>query len=179
MKTMSLKAKMFNRKASKGKPDEIMKALDIKSGMKIADLGSGGGFFTMKFAEAVGDMGKVYALDTDQSFLDFIKRTAGNLGFKNIQTILINEDGFKLPESVDMIFCRNVFHHLGDRVNYFKKLRAKMKLNGVLVIIEHKKRSFGHFTSQEVVIEEMKEAGYKVKKKLDVLPEQSFTIFNK
>ena len=55
-------AKMFNTKASnpKNKSDEIIKNLKILPGQNIADIGSGGGYFSFRFAELVGKEGKVY-----------------------------------------------------------------------------------------------------------------------
>ncbi|MEM3551036.1 MAG: hypothetical protein QXN87_02225 [Candidatus Bathyarchaeia archaeon] len=56
----NLKAEIFNRKAAnpKNKPDEILQALRLEKGLKAADIGAGGGYFSLKFAEAVGDDGE-------------------------------------------------------------------------------------------------------------------------
>ena len=72
------RAKMFNKRASKPKykADQILEKLALKPGQFIADIGSGGGYFTYRFAKAVGEKGKVYAVDTNQEFLTFIKKQA-------------------------------------------------------------------------------------------------------
>ncbi|MFH1577095.1 MAG: class I SAM-dependent methyltransferase [Candidatus Margulisiibacteriota bacterium] len=64
------KARMYNKKAAskKSKPEEILKVLNQKPGQKIADIGSGGGYFTLRFAEAIGDQGKVCAIDTKEKY---------------------------------------------------------------------------------------------------------------
>jgi len=53
---MSLKVKMFNRRASnpKNKPDQILKALTLQPRQNVADIGAGGGYFSLRFAELVG-----------------------------------------------------------------------------------------------------------------------------
>jgi len=72
------KARMFNRKASnpKNKPDQIIEAIPLKSGQNIADIGSGGGYFSLRFAKIVGEKGKVYSVDTSPDLLEFIKNSA-------------------------------------------------------------------------------------------------------
>ena len=74
-KTMNFQAKMFNRKASdpKNKPDQILETLTLQLGQNVADIGAGGGYFSLRFAEAVGNEGHVFAVDTDSNFLEFIK----------------------------------------------------------------------------------------------------------
>ena len=61
---------MFNRKASdpKNKPDEILEALELQQGQRVADIGAGGGYFSLRFAEAVGKDGRVFAVDTNPKF---------------------------------------------------------------------------------------------------------------
>jgi ubiquinone/menaquinone biosynthesis C-methylase UbiE len=182
------KAKMFNRKASdpRNKPDQILEALELRQGQNVADIGAGGGYFCLRFAEAVGREGKVYAVDTNQGFLEFIKNSAKEKGLNNVKTILVVED-LALPErGLDLVFMRNVCHHLTNRVEYFKKLRRFLKQEGRVAIVEYKRAKpltfrgiFGHYVPRETIIEEMKKAGYRVKQEFDFLPEQSFIIFSK
>ena len=63
----NLKAEMFNSGA-KENSGAVLDSLDIKKGRVIADVGSGGGFFVFEFAERTGPGGKVYAVDTNDSF---------------------------------------------------------------------------------------------------------------
>jgi arsenite methyltransferase len=182
------KAEMFNGKASdpKNKPDEIVKKLELQQGQKIADIGVGGGYFTLRFAEIVGADGRVFAVDTDQNFLDFVKKTAEEKGLVNVETVLAAKDGVALPEkSIDLIFMRNVCHHLDNRPEYFKKLKTALKPEGRIAIIEYRKdkgfsfhKICGHYIPKEKIIKEMEEAEYQLEKNWEFLPEQSFTIFH-
>ena len=185
----NLKAEIFNRKASdpKNKPDEILEALALQQGQMVADIGAGGGYFSLRFAEAVGKNGRVFAVDTNPNFLEFIKNSAKEKGLNNIEVILAMEDNPTLPEqSMDLIFMRNVSHHLSNRVEYFKKLKDALKPEGRIAIIEYRAsggrfsfhRKFGHYVPKETIIAEMKDAGYRLEKDLDFLPEQSFIIFS-
>jgi len=179
---------MFNKKASKSKykADQIMETLSLKSGHIIADIGSGGGYFTYRFAKAVGDTGKVYAVDTNQEFLAFIKKQATEQGLTNIVTKLTSSEHPDLPKhTFDYVFLRNVSHHLPNRVDYFQRLKETLKPDGKVAIIEYDGRrgffSFHtlhrHFVPPSILQGEMKQAGYLLQKSHDFLSEQSFMIF--
>ena len=182
------KAEMFNSKASdpKNKPDEVVKNLELRRGQTVADIGAGGGYFALRFAEIVGTDGRVLAVDTNQNFLDFVKNIAEEKGLVNVETVLATKDTAPLPEkSIDLIFMRNVCHHLPKRPEYFKKLKTALKPEGRIAIIEYRKargfsfhKLFGHYVPKEKIIKEMEEAGYQLEKDWAFLPEQSFTIFH-
>lgn len=182
------KAKMFNRKAARrqSKANEILKTLNIQPGQTIADIGSGGGFFTLLFSQLVGDKGRIYAIDTNQDFLEFINTQATKQGITNITTVRVTEQVIPLPtHSIDLVFVRNVYHHLQNRTQYFSEAKQLLTSEGRIAIIEFSQqgskfsfhRRCGHNVPKEIIIEEMKKAGYTVSASFDFLPIQSFTIF--
>ena len=179
---------MFNRKASakRSRADEILKTLNIQPGQTIADIGSGGGFFTFLFSHIVGDKGTVYAIDTNEGFLDYINSQAAENGLTNIKTVLATEDATPIPHhSVDLVFVRNVYHHLQNRVQYFSQVKQLLSPSARVFIIEYSRqgsifsfhRRCGHNVPHEIIVEEMNNAGYTVSASFDFLPVQSFTIF--
>lgn len=180
---------MFNKKASspKSKPDEILKALSIKPGQKIADIGAGGGYFSLRFGEAVGKEGQVFSVDTNQDYLNYIQTNASKRGLNNVKLVNIYEGSQQLPDnSLDLIFFRNVYHHLEDRVKLMKEYRQKLKPGGRIVIIEYKpggsifsfRRLFGHNVPKKKIVAEMEAVGFRQAEEYDFLSEQSFTIFS-
>jgi len=184
---MSLQAKMFNRRAShpKNKPDQILETLELQPRQNVADIGAGGGYFSLRFAELVGREGKVLAVDTNSGFLEFIKNSAEEKGLDNVETVLATENGLTLPENVDLVFMRNVCHHIPNRPEYFRKLKDFLKPGGRIATVEYRNAKhlsfrgmFGHYVPKETIIKEMDEAGYQLQKDLDFLPEQTFTIFS-
>jgi len=87
-------AKMFNKKASdpKNKPDQIIEAIVLRSGQSIADIGSGGGYFSLRFAKIVREEGRVYAVDTKPEFLEYVKNSAKEEGLNNVIPTLVSRD---------------------------------------------------------------------------------------
>src|SRR5512144_190107 len=113
----SLFLKMLNREASsaRSKHEEILERLHIREGQSIADIGSGGGYFTLAFARKAGKTGRVYAVDIKKKYLEFIRRRSEQAGFHNIIFVLAGEGGMNMPEAdLDLVFARNVFHHLPE-----------------------------------------------------------------
>jgi len=185
---MFSKAEMFNRKAShpKYRANEIMKVLALSEGAVVADIGAGGGYFAMRFAETVGSEGKVYAIDTDRKLLAYIEKCAEKNRIANIETILTGERGVVLPEqSCDLIFLRNVFHHLRQPEDYFRSLKHFLRPKGRVAVIDYKKpravmrfiSPIGHYAEERFIRETMRKAGYVLVESHDFLPEQSFNIF--
>ncbi|HEY2987528.1 MAG TPA: methyltransferase domain-containing protein [Candidatus Binatia bacterium] len=165
------------------KPDEVIRALALRPGDHVADLGSGGGYFTFRLAQAVGPKGKVYAVDVDEGLNEALAKRAQQEGSANVEVILAKTDDPLLPKSgVDLIFTSNTYHHLKDRVKYFANAKKYLKPNGRVAIVEFNgegwTESLGHHTAKEVIMREMKAAGYNLQRDVDFLPRQHFLIFS-
>ena len=140
----------------------------------------------MKFAELVGPKGNVYAVDTNPEFLFFVKNNARENKLGNVATVLSKGESLNLPEkSIDLIYFRNVIHHIQDRENYFKNLKKFLKPSGKIAIIEYKKpgffssrKIFGHYLPKETIVLELEKAGYLLEKEFNFLPEQHFTVYS-
>lgn len=181
------KAKMFNNKASrkKSKANKVIDIIKIMKGNKIADIGSGGGYFTIRFAKLVGDEGHIYAIDTNSEFLKYIKLQADKNDLKNITTIQADDDKPKLPkEKLDYIFLRNVYHHIPNRLKYLQILGEGLGKDGKIIIIEHNgsgylnfNKLFGHYIKPEIIKNEMKKVGYIIDEEHYFITQQSFTVF--
>jgi len=186
MSLSNLRLKMLNRRASApgSKLGEVIESLNIQESDTVADIGSGGGYFTLEFAKRVGKSGKVYAVDTKQENLDYVKAQSEREGINNVVTVLA-DDEIGLPEkSVDLVFMRNVVHHLPEPARYFADLKRFLKPDSRVAIIDYKKgggfsftQLFGHYIEEAVLLDEMERAGYDAMARFDFLPEQSFNIF--
>jgi arsenite methyltransferase len=180
-------ARMFNWEASRAKykAHEIVERLQLNEGDIIADIGSGGGFFTSIFSGKVGESGTVYAVDTRRNNLDYIQTQVAKKGLGNVKTVLADDDRMDLPEGgIDKVFLRNVFHHLENPASYFSEIRKYMKPDGKIVIIDHRERTkglfvghFKHFTPEEDIVKALAVSGFKLSERSDFLPAQSFLVF--
>lgn len=176
----------FNQLAMErdSKADEVIASLELKKGDSVADIGAGGGFFTIKLARSVGSDGIVYAVDISKESLDFIRNYSQKEKVTNIQYVLATVTDSKLPErTMDLIFLRNTYHDMDDRVTYFSQLKKVLKSNGRIAIIDYTPdgiltKLHGHYIDPALILKEMQNAGYSIIKTYNFLTTQSFMIFS-
>lgn len=167
------------------KPDEVVKSLNLNPGDVIADIGAGDGYFAKRFAKAVSPGGQALGLEVASSKVERLREYAERSGLNNYKAVLIDYDDAGLePGSVDVVFLCNTYHHIDNRVDYFKRLSRSLKKNGRIVIIDFYKKSMpvgpssaDHKISKEVVLDEFREAGYKLQDDKDFLPYQYYLEF--
>jgi len=124
------------------RPQEIIKQLDIKKSMQIADFGCGAGYFTIPLAKQVED-GKVYALDVLKTALESVRSRAKQEGLLNIETIwsdLEIPQGSKLEnESIDLVLLANILFQSSKKEDIIKEAERVLKKGGTMVVIEWEK----------------------------------------
>lgn len=184
MNNILLKVLNLQAASKKNKPKEVFENLEIKKGDVVADIGSGGGFYTYKFASTVGNNGKVYAVDVDQRYLSYIERNAQAKKLSNIIPILTTGSELILPpQSVDVIFMRDVFHDINNPSRYFQNIYKALKPNGKVAIIDFINNSLGkeslsgHCSDEKVIIRTMEDCGFTHHKQFNIFAHQSFNIF--
>ncbi len=157
-------------------PERVVAALEIVPGAHVADLGAGGGYFTFRFADAVGPEGRVYAIDVDPDMLGYLRSRVAKEKRENVGVIEGAPDDPRIPaDGVDLIFVCNTYHHLSDRIAYFAALQDRLRPGGRIAIVEY--RSGGHGTAIAVIQQELEAAGYQLVEQDDFLADQSFLIF--
>jgi arsenite methyltransferase len=168
------------------KPDEVVKALDLKPGDVVADVGAGSGYFTRRIAKVVAPDGKVYAVDVAADILGYLMERADREGLRNIVTIVSRPADPMLPSnSVDLVFFCDTTHHIDHRVEFYRKLASAVKAHGRMAIIDYPPDSphAPHKPEQLVprpqVISEAEQAGFKFVKDFQFLPYHYFLMFEK
>lgn len=167
------------------KPDDVVQNLNLKTGDVVADIGAGTGYFTRLFAAAVGPQGKAVGLDIESSMVEHMKEDARKRNLANYEAQVVKPDDPGLePQSVDVVFICNTFHHINDRAEYLNKLSRALKANGRIVIVDFYKKPLPvgprmpeHKLSETEVKKEFTAAGFHLTRSLDFLPYQYFLEF--
>src|SRR4029078_1161648 len=116
---------------------EIIKAVSLKPGMVVADVGAGTGLFTLLFAPLVAPQGRVYAVDLAENFVQHIERQAQAEGITNIKGVVCTPDSVNLPpESIDLAFLCDVYHHFEFPHKTMRSIHRALKPGGSLVLID-------------------------------------------
>jgi arsenite methyltransferase len=165
-------------------PDAVVEALNLKPGQTIVDIGAGTGFFTRRFAKAVGPKGDAIGLDIEPSMVAYMKADAKKLHFKNYEARLVKPDNPALePHSVDVVFFCDTLHHIENRAAYLQKLIPALKPGGRVIDIDFKKEALPvgpppeQKLSLPLINAEFHDAGFKLIAKHDFLPYQYFLEF--
>jgi arsenite methyltransferase len=164
-------------------PNRVIAELDLRPGSRVADLGAGAGYFTLRLARAVGPSGVVYAVDTDPDMPSTVAERAVKQGLANVVAVEARPEDPCLPEAVDLIFLANAYHHIPDPATYFTQLAGSLRPGGRIAVIEALPRGlhrlFGHATTAQEVRSTLAVAGYRPVGNHEFLPRQSFQLFER
>jgi arsenite methyltransferase len=164
------------------KVDRIVETLDLRPGMKVADLGAGTGLFTWPMARKVSPGGTVYAADINQYLLKDVEDGAKSRSLANIRTVASSPEDPLLPEPVDLIFSCGTFHYIEGQTGYFQTLHRYLKPGGRIAIIDlEKSHPIGsqiHYTPEE---QEgwMRDAGFRLLERHRFLEHFYFMVYRK
>jgi predicted methyltransferase len=166
------------------KPDEVMKALGLREGEVVADIGAGSGYFTLRFARAVGDAGRVYAVDISPDMIRHLNRRLRDAGIRNVVPVLSDPDDPLLPDgSVDRFVIVDTWHHVEAQAKYLGLLKRMLKPAGQVVHIDFQKRELpvgppaGMKIAREDLVKQMETAGFRLAAEHGFLPYQYFLVF--
>lgn len=124
-------------KAAEIELPELVKLLELKPGMTVADVGAGFGAWTVRFAKAVGPSGHVYATDIGAAQLAALRDAAKRDALMNVTVIEGAVATTNLPAACcDAILIRDAYHHLTEPAAIVKSLAAALKPGGRLAVID-------------------------------------------
>jgi SAM-dependent methyltransferase len=119
-------------------PDLVIEKLALPPDAIVADIGSGPGVFSLRFARACPE-GVVYAVDVEPRQLDAVRAHMAELGVANVVPVLASYgDPHLPPHRIDLLFISDAYHHLSDRIDYMRNLRRYLKPDGRLAILEYR-----------------------------------------
>ncbi len=168
------------------RPGRIMDALGIADGSVVADLGAGGGWFTIRLARRVGPNGLVYAEDVQRAMIDSIERRVQREGLRNVKTVLgLDDDPRLAPDTLDAALMVDAYHEVQDRVTFLRNVRKALKPRGRLGIVDFRKDGLGPGPPLDdriepaAVIRDAEAAGLRLIERDDALPFQYLLIFGR
>jgi ubiquinone/menaquinone biosynthesis C-methylase UbiE len=166
------------------KPHEVVMALGLKDGERIADIGAGAGYFSLRFAQHVGADGRVYAVDISPDMIVHLNQRIRDARLDNVRTVLALPDDPLLPDaSVDDVFLCETWHHIDHHPQYLAVLKKVLRPGGRIVIIDFQKTQtpvgppMAMRVSREEVVRELEQNGFRLLKEHTFLPYQYFLVF--
>jgi SAM-dependent methyltransferase len=168
------------------KPDQIMDAIGVADGSVVADLGAGGGWFTIRLARRVGPNGLVYAEDIQRQMIEAIGRRVTRQGLRNVRTVLGTAREPRLPpDTLDAILIVDTYHEMDDPVALLQNARQALKPQGRLGIVDFKKDGFGpgppleERVDPDAIVRDATAAGLRLRQRPSFLLYQFLLVFGK
>ena len=131
---------LFAACASADTADEavrIAQEMELRPGLRVADVGAGGGKWTVELAQRVGAAGHVFATEVDEDDLEDLRERVREAGLGNVTPILGDDEATGLSaDCCDAILLRLVYHHFTDPEPMRASLRSALKPGGILVVID-------------------------------------------
>jgi ubiquinone/menaquinone biosynthesis C-methylase UbiE len=164
------------------KPDEVVALMEITDGMTVVDLGAGTGYFLGRLSAAVGEGGKVLALDVEPNLIDFMTERGEREGWTHVEPRRIPYDDPQLPDaSVDRILVVDTWHHIAERPAYAAKLLKALKPGGGLFVVDLTRESphgppVEERLPPEQISKELAEGGFRVEVAEETLPYQFVVV---
>jgi predicted methyltransferase len=156
---------------------QIVAALQLESGDRIADIGTGTGLFLEPLAAAVGPSGKVFATDISLVFLEHVRNRVKENNWVQVQPIL---SGMRttalLEDSIDVAFTCDVYHHFEYHEDMLSSIHSALRPGGTLVIVDFERIPgvtrewlLEHVrASKETVIQEVLAAGFELEAEVPI-----------
>jgi predicted methyltransferase len=176
----ALKRQLAPRRAKWQRPAAVVRALRLRRGQVIAEVGSGPGYFTPRLARAVGPSGHVYALDPEPAVLDVMRKRIKKAGVRNVTPVLSRDDDPLLPVGrCELAVIINVYHHMHGGAAFLRRLVSRLPRGARVVNVDwHEGSEFGpppgRRVPRERFLRDARRAGLKLVAERSFLPHQYF-----
>ena len=170
------------------KTSKMIAALDLKPGEKVADIGSGPGYFSFQFAKLVGPTGKVFAIDNNNDHLVYLKKVIGDLHVPNVVPVMPREGNIGVPEKVDHVYMCSLYHNLyaimtdEERSEMIDSVKSIMNPGARFVLadngpVEGKLPYHGPYIARELIINQFRHMGFDLVGTHQFIPQRYVLIF--
>ena len=173
------------------KTSQMLDFVDVRQGETIADVGCGSGYFTYKFANLVGESGKVFATELNKSALSYVETMRDRYNL-NIEPVISTLDDVNLPpDRFDKIFMCSMYHAVYVasiefvKDAYIDSLKKALKDGGKLIVVDNDiKRDgvpeyYGSAIDRRLIISQLTYYGFKLLDEKQFIPQRYVLIFQK
>ena len=149
------------------RPADVLRALAVQPGNRVVDLGSGAGYFALKLSPAVGERGRVLAVDLRRLSLFFLWTRALLRGQHNVQVSVGEEDNPHLPTvTVDAVLICNTYHEFSNPELILNSVFRSLRPGGRIVVVDRAPRAtetqHAHEVPIEVVEGQLRNKGFEI-----------------
>lgn len=147
----------------RGEADSVMRLAEIAPGMRVADIGAGEGYYTVRLAEAVGAKGRVLAQDIDREAIDRLGARVVRERLDNVSIKLGQPDNPMLPEnSFDRVFLVHMYHEVQEPYAFLWNMWPSLKEGGQVIVVDVDRPTDRHGIPPLLLSCEFEATGYRL-----------------
>lgn len=176
------------RRESWEKTSKMIAALKLKPGEKVADIGSGPGYFSFQFARLVGPAGKVFAIDNNYDHLAYLKKVIADLHVPNVVPVMPGGTDIGVTEKVDLVYMCSLYHNLyaimtdEERDGMIDSIKSCMKPGARFVLadngpVDGKLPYHGPYIARELIIDQFRHLGFDLTGTHQFIPQRYMLVF--
>lgn len=156
----------------------VAKALDIRRGQVVADIGAGSGYYVARLSPLVGATGVVYAEDIIPRYLEQLRRRVADEGYANVRVIEGTPDNPRLPDgSVDVALMIHMYHEIESPYPLLARLTPAMRSSGRLAILDIDGPTNAHGTPLPLLKCELAVMGWTFDRSVSTGPSEYLAVF--
>ena len=145
-----------------GEADTVMKLLGVRAGMRVADVGAGSGYYTVRLSPRVGPEGRVVAQDIMPRYLERLRERVRRDSLRNVAFALGDPHDPRLPpESADLVLLVHMYHEVEQPYAFLHNLRPALREGGRVAVIDLPRPTNRHGTPPDLLRCEMAATGYR------------------
>jgi predicted methyltransferase len=145
-----------------GEPRQLVRLLGIKTGMTIADIGTGSGYYVVRLSPIVGPSGRIIAQDVVPDYLQSLRDRVRDLGLHNVTVALGEPHDPRLPaHSLDLAILVHMYHEIAQPYGLFYNLAPALKTGGRVAVVDANGPTAEHGTPPDLLRCELAAVGYR------------------
>jgi len=158
-----------------GEAERVLDRLGVKPGMRVADVGAGDGYYTVRLAKRLGPGGTIYAQDVTQSYLDRLAARLTREGTSGVKFVHGTPANPRLPEqSIDVALLAHMYHEIEQPYEFLYRLYGALAPGGRIAIIDNDKPTEKHGTPPALLRCELAAVGYRQVDFLELAPADGY-----
>lgn len=120
-----------------GEAEDVMRIAGVKTGMSVADVGAGEGYYTVRLAKVVGPKGRVLAEDIIPDIRDSLSDRVQRERLDNVAVKLGTADDPMLPvSSFDRVFLVHMYHEVASPYAFLWHMREGVRPDGQVIVVD-------------------------------------------
>lgn len=146
-----------------GEAEVVMDIAAIKSGMTVADIGAGEGYYTVRLAERVGSKGRVLAQDIDTGAIQRLGQRVERERLDNVSIKTGAADDPRLPaNSFDRVFLVHMYHEVTEPYAFLWRLRPALREGGQVIVVDVDRPTDRHGIPPSLLFCEFQAVGFRL-----------------